>query len=246
METQTIRIAMWAGPRNISTTMMRAFENRPDTAVCDEPFYAYYLKETGANHPMREEVLATLPQSWQGVADLLNGPAPGGATIFFHKHISYHFAVGDELPLDWIYQQRTFLLIRNPRAMVASYVKKFTDVAPIADSLVVQRRIYDDLSAKGLDCPIVDATDILKNPEMMLKRLCEALRIEFSPSMLNWPAGTRDSDGIWGPHWYDAVIKTTGFKPYEEREISLSPQLEEVADDCAAPYNYLHQRRLQP
>ena len=240
----TIQIGMWTGPRNISTTMMRSFENRPDCGVIDEPFYAYYLKKSGADHPMRAEILGALPQDWRDVADLLNGPAPGGENLFFHKHISYHFSVEGELPLDWIDSQRTFLLIRDPRAMVASYAKKFPDVAPIAQSLAVQARIHDYLSKTGKPCPIVDATDILKNPEGMMRALCDALDIPFTENMLLWPEGARATDGVWGPHWYDAVTKSTGFKPYQEREIDLSPELEKIADDCAAPYQDLYKQRI--
>ncbi|MFP4002617.1 MAG: HAD family hydrolase [Alphaproteobacteria bacterium] len=240
----TVRINMWAGPRNISTTMMRAFENRPDTAVLDEPFYAAYLQASGAEHPMREEILASLPRSWAGVVDLLDGPVPHGRDIRFHKHIAYHIADA-ELDLDWLLRQRTFLLIRDPRAMVASYVKKFDDVAPITASFEVQIRIFEFLSAHGISCPVVDASDVLKAPRAMLTALCHALGIPFTDKMLSWPPGPRESDGVWGPHWYDAVTKSTGFKPFEARQISLAPELAALARTCAGPYEFLHERRLK-
>ena len=219
---------------------------RDSTNVIDEPFYAYYLKQSGADHPMGDEILSALPQKWQGVADLLNGPAPENAPVFFHKHISYHFAEGGELPLDWIDGQRTFLLIRDPRAMVASYVKKFPDVAPITMSLDVQTRIHKHLTNAGKPCPVVDATDILKSPAAMLKKLCTALDIPFTEKMLAWPKGQRSSDGIWAPHWYDAVMDSTGFKPYAEKNIELTPELEGFAEQCAAPYQHLYENRLLP
>lgn len=241
---ETIRIGMWAGPRNISTTMMRAFGNRPDTEVIDEPFYAAYLAASGARHPMREEILDSLPRTCHAVAQMLNGPPPGGADIWFHKHIAYHAAELEGFTLDWLLRQRTFLLVRNPRAMVASYVKKFDDVAPIVTSLDVQTRIHDFLAGRGLACPVADAADILKAPEPMLTRLCAALDIPFSEKMLSWPPGPRASDGVWGPHWYDAVIRSTGFKPYEPREVRLTPELEKIAAACTGPYERLHAQRL--
>lgn len=244
MTTSPVRIGMWAGPRNISTAMMRAFENRPDTAVLDEPFYAAYLQASGARHPMREEILASLPRSWADVVDLLNGPVPHGRAICFHKHIAYHIADA-ELDLNWLLRQRTFLLIRDPRAMVASYVKKFGDVAPITASFEVQIRMFEFLAAHGLPCPVLDASDVLKAPRAMLEALCNALGIPFTDDMLSWPPGPRDSDGVWGPHWYDTVMKSTGFKPFEAREISLTPELADIAHACAGPYAFLHERRLK-
>lgn len=238
-----IRINMWAGPRNISTTMMRSFENRPDTDVIDEPFYAYYLKETGAPHPMRAESMAALPQTFEGVVDLLTAPE-AASPVIFHKQIAYHFLDERQLPLDWLDGQRTFLLIRDPRAMVASYAKKFDDIAPITGSLGVQKRIFDHLTARGAPCPVVDAADILKNPEGVLRALCAALDLAFVGDMLSWPAGRRASDGVWGPHWYDAVEQSTGFRPYVEKTIDLTAAQEEIADACAPGYRFLHGRRL--
>ncbi len=238
-----IRINMWAGPRNISTTMMRSFENRPDTEVIDEPFYSYYLTESGAAHPMRAESMAALPPTFQGVVDLLTAPG-AAAPVMFHKQIAYHFLDERELPLGWLTGQRTFLLIRDPRAMVASYAKKFDDIAPIIGSLRVQSRIFNYLADDNAPCPIVDAADILKNPDGMLRALCAALNLPFTEKMLSWPAGRRASDGVWGPHWYDAVEESTGFRPYVEKTIDLTPAQEEIAEACAPGYRFLHERRL--
>ncbi len=244
--TEPIRVAMWAGPRNISTTMMRSFENRPDTTVVDEPFYSYYLTRTGADHPMREACIAALPPTFEGVVALLNGPALEPASVVFHKHIAYHFSAGEELPLDWTDAQRTFLLIRNPRAMVASYARKYDDVAPIVNSLKVQRRIFERLNAKDRRCPVVDAADILKDPEAMLRALCAAIEIPFTEKMLSWPKGRRASDGVWAPHWYDAVEQSTGFRPYVETSVSLTPRLEAIAEACEEDYTMLRLSRILP
>ena len=233
-------IAMFSGPRNISTTMMRAFENRLDTVVFDEPFYACYLKESGAPHPMRDEVLAAQSSDWDVVAKELHAAATNRG-IQFQKNIAFHFA-GDA-PLDWIDGARVFHLIRNPRAMVASYAKKYDDVAPIIDSYRMQR-VIDDRA--GGDCPVIDADDVLKNPDGMLRALCDTLGIPFDRAMLSWPAGPRDSDGVWAPHWYDAVWGSTGFNAYEEKPFDLSPSLEDAAAACMGDYEFFHSRRLQP
>ncbi len=233
-------IAMFSGPRNISTTMMRAFENRRDTTVFDEPFYACYLKESGAPHPMREEVMAAQSGDWADVADELRAATPSGDGIQFQKNIAFHFA--DNAPLDWVGDAKIFHLIRDPRAMVASYVNKYLDVTPIVESYRIQRII--DGHAGG-DCPVIDAADILKNPKQALRRLCAALDIAFDPAMLSWPAGPRDSDGVWAPHWYDAVWASTGFKLYEEKVVDLAPTLENAAMACMNDYRYFYERRLK-
>lgn len=234
-------IAMFSGPRNISTTMMRAFENRPDTAVFDEPFYACYLKDSGAAHPMREDILAAQSADWSAIAASLREAEPTGERIQFQKNIAFHFAGG--APLDWIDGARVFHLIRDPRAMVASYAKKYADVSPIVDSYLMQRAIDE---RAGGDCPVVDAADTLRNPEGVLRALCNALGVGFDSAMLSWPAGPRDSDGVWAPHWYDAVWASTGFKPYVEKPIDLSPALEDAAAACMADYEFFHRRRLIP
>lgn len=237
------RIAMWSGPRNISTTMMRAFENRPDTVVMDEPFYACYLKTSGADHPYRDETLSAMPASWRDVVRRLNAPLPADKTILFEKHIAYHYP--DAEPLDWLASHRTFLLIRDPRRMVASYAKRSVAISPIVDSYRVERRIYEFVAGSGRDCPVVDAGDILRDPEAMLRALCAALDIPFTKKMLSWPAGPRASDGPWAPHWYDAVYASTGFKPSAETAGGLAPELEEAASACRDDYEFLRTRRLR-
>lgn len=239
----SIRIAMWSGPRNISTTMMRAFENRPDTSVIDEPFYAAYLKASGAPHPYREETLAAGPADWREVVRRLEAPLPAGKTVLFEKHIAYHYP--DSEPLDWLASHRTFLLIRDPRRMVASFSRRSDTVAPIVDSYRVERRIHDFLSERSLACPIVDAEDIQRSPHVMLQAVCAALDIPFTGKMLAWPAGPRDTDGPWAPHWYDAVNTSTGFKPFVDTPVELPPELESAAASCSEDYRFLHERRLR-
>ncbi len=239
---KNIRIAMFSGPRNISTTLMRAFENRPDTRVIDEPFYACYLKETGADHPMREAVLASQPTVWQDVVSNL-GAHSHSENVVFEKHIAFHFV--DGAPLDWVKDTRAFILIRDPCAMVASYKNKYDDVSPIIESFKIQRHIYDGCIARDVPCPVVDASDILNQPSAMIHILCANLRIPFSPTMLSWPEGPRETDGVWAAHWYDAVQTSTGFRQFRETAPSLSADLEAVAEKCRPDYEFFHKRRIQ-
>lgn len=233
---------MWSGPRNISTTMMRAFANRTDTAAIDEPFYAYYLRSTGADHPHRAETLAAYPSDWAGVIDWIGTPPKDREKILFLKNIAYHLP--DDVDLSFMLPHRNFLLIRDPRAMVASFATKYDDVSPIVRSYELELRMAEYLDAKGAACPIVDAADITRAPGSMLSALCAALNVPFDARMLAWASGPRDEDGPWASHWYDAVWASTGFKPYVEKKLNLSRELDEIAQRSIAPYRQLYARRL--
>lgn len=242
-----VRIAMWSGPRNISTTMMRAFDNRADTAVVDEPFYAAYLLASGADHPYRNETLAaqplTVPAVLRALARPLSEFGKPDAHALFLKIIAYHLP--DDADLAFALGWRNFLLIRDPARMIASYLAKKGDVAPVVRSYAVSRRLHALLTERGLPCPVVDAADILADPPGILSRLCAALGVDFSPAMLRWPAGPRESDGPWAPHWYDAVRASTGFGPPVETSVSLSDDARRAAASCRQDYDFLHERRLR-
>lgn len=234
---------MWSGPRNISTAMMRAWENRGDTAVWDEPLYAYYLHRTGIAHPGAEEVIAAGETDWRKVVKEITGPVPGGRAIFFQKHMTHHLL--DEVDRGWLDELINCFLIRNPAEVVASYSR--TRENPVIEDVgvVQQAAIFDYLRAQKKRAPVVlDARDVLEDPEGMLKALCDTVGVEFTPRMLSWPAGPRESDGVWAKHWYDSVIASTGFMPYRQRPLRLSPELEAIVEDCEPHYRRLYDLRL--
>ncbi len=233
----TIRVAMWSGPRNISTAMMRAWENRPDTVVVDEPLYAAYLVRTGLDHPGRNEVIASQPTDPDEVVKMLT--SDDSAPVHYAKHMTHHLA--EDMSMDWVAQFRNVLLIRDPTEVVASYVRSRESCEPEDIGLLQQARLYDVLPAGS---PVIDATDFLRDPETHLRWLCDWLDIPFTERMLSWPEGLRDSDGVWAPHWYDAVARSTGFEPWRSREIELSPHDAAVAGACRPAYELLHARRL--
>ena len=238
-----IRVAMWSGPRNISTAMMRAWENRGDCAVSDEPLYAHYLDHTGLDHPAREDVIADGDTDWQRVVAALQGPAPGGVRVWYQKHMTHHLL--PHMDHDWIGGLRNVLLIRDPREVVASYVKSRATVTADDIGLPQQVALFDELSAAGSAPPILDAGDFLRAPEAHLRALCAWLSIDFTPRMLQWPKGPRDSDGIWAPHWYAHVWESTGFEAPVERDINLSGQAAEVAEACRPHFEKLHALRMR-
>ncbi|MFN7165013.1 MAG: HAD family hydrolase [Hyphomonas sp.] len=201
-----IRIAMWSGPRNLSTTMMRSFGARADTAVVDEPFYAAFLKATGLNHPMTEDILAAHEADPARVIAAMTGDVPDGKAIFYQKHMIHHM-VGT-IPMDWLDRiERHVLLVRHPARVIASYQRKMETLS--LEALGIPQQM--DLSRRLGTVPVIDADRVLENPEGVLSRLCTSLGIPFDPAMLRWPPGPRAEDGAWAPHWYDAVWASTGF-----------------------------------
>jgi hypothetical protein len=242
--TEAIRVAMWSGPRNISTAMMRSFENRPDTAVVDEPFYAAYLAETGLDHPMREEVLAAQPADWRAVVGQLTGPVPDGKPIFYQKHMTHHMLPG--MRLDWTAGCRNAFLIRPPEQVLASYARKRGEVSLADIGVQRQAELFDrEADRLGAAPPVIEAGDVLAGPRGMLSALCRTLGIPFSEGMLRWPAGPRASDGVWAPAWYDAVERSTGFEaPRRMGEVKLDVSLRQIADAARPHYERLAKHRL--
>ncbi len=238
-----VRVAMWSGPRNISTAMMRAWENRDDCAVSDEPLYAHYLSHTGLDHPGREDVIAHGETDWREVVAALTGPVPEGRPVWYQKHMTHHLLA--HIDHGWIAQLRNVLLIRDPREVVASYVKSRASVTAQDIGLPQQVALYEELSASGESPPIIDSGDFLRGPQAHLRALCMWLGIEFTPRMLHWPRGPRASDGIWAPHWYAHVWESTGFEAPAPREIELSGAAAEVAEECRPHYERLYALRMK-
>jgi len=240
---EPIRIAMWSGPRNISTAMMRAWGNRPGTFVIDEPFYAYYLKTSGKEHPGAHTVIAAGEMDWQKVVAQLTGPIPNGKSIFFQKHMTHHLL--SEVDRHWLAAMTNCFLIRDPREVIVSYVKKREDPALEDLGFVQQAEIFDFVRTRANSIPpIVDAKDVLENPERMLRLLCDAVGVEFSESMLSWPPGLRETDGAWAEYWYGEVARSTSFQPYRPSDAKLPAHLGKIHERCRECYERLYEYRL--
>jgi len=240
-----VRIAMWSGPRNLSTALMRSFENRTDATVVDEPFYAAYLAATGLAHPLREAVLAAQPTDWRQAVAALFAPQPEGRPVHYQKHMTHHMLPG--IGRDWIARCRNAFLIRPAEAVLASYTEKRAEVTLEDIGAVQQRELFErEADRLGRAPPVVDSQDLLADPPGLLRALCAALAIPFSERMLAWPAGPRASDGVWAPAWYDAVERSTGFAaPRPERAVPLDPHLARIADAARPHYERLAAFRLR-
>lgn len=243
MSVDPIRIAMWSGPRNISTAMMRSFENRPDAAVVDEPFYAVYLHQTGAQHPMREEVLASQPLDWRDVVSRLEGPVPKGRQVLYQKHMTHHML--PDIGREWISGMRNAFLIRDPKEVLLSYAEVRGMATPDDIGIPQQRELFERVAdSVGHAPPVVDSNDVLRDPKRLLTALCSELGIAFRNEMLSWPPGKRDSDGVWAPAWYASVEKSTGFAAPREHRVELPDELKRVADLVRGDYEWLAKFRL--
>lgn len=244
------RICMWSGPRNISTAMMRSWENRSDCEVIDEPFYAFYLAQTQSPHPMFEEVLASQSQSYDEVikgllidsASLYDSGShaikPTDTLIQYQKQMTHHMLKGCDMT--WTQGLSHCFLIRDPAQVVNSYTNS-RGVCSVDDiGIKRQYELYQEISTLSQqNIPVIDANEVLKAPENTLRNLCKVLGINFDLAMLKWPQGSRKSDGVWASHWYHSVEKSTGFAQYKDKPMKLNAQQQAVVDESMPFYEAL-------
>ena len=240
----TIRIAMWSGPRNISTAMLRSWENRPDTYVCDEPLYAHYLNETGIEHPGRKEVIESGETDWKKVTNELIEKNPENRMIFYQKHMTHHLLPNIEQ--GWMKKLKNCFLIRDPKEVILSYSKTRSEFTIEDIGILQQKEIFNYVvEMEGENPPIIDSKEVLENPKRILKALCKRLEIPFYKQMLKWPKGERDTDGIWGKHWYHNVITTSEFMRHQPKNEILDDCFEEIYEKCIPYYEKMHEMRIK-
>ncbi|WP_299964736.1 HAD family hydrolase [uncultured Roseobacter sp.] len=230
-----MRIAMWSGPRNLSTAMMYSFAARADFSVMDEPFYAPYLATTGIDHPMREAIISTHETDPNKVEEACS--APVDTPHIYMKHMPHHMCPG--FPMGWAESCVNIHLIRHPARVIASYAAKHENPTLADIAVVEQLALYEKLG--GI---VIDSTDIRADPEGMLRKLCDAIGLPFDTAMLRWPAGPRPEDGIWARHWYGAVHRSTGFAGAEGDLPVFEGAASEVLEAALPYYERLAARAL--
>jgi hypothetical protein len=231
---------MIASPRNISTALMYSFAQRKQTRVIDEPFYAYYLEETGVPHPGFDEILASLPSDPEEVIYRLKEKA--GKSHLFIKNMSHHI---EHLDLGFLLDHKVLLLIRDPKLQIASF-SKVIDKPELRDiGIAAQSGIYDFLVSRGRKVTLIDAGELLKDPKGILERTCSALDIAFEEDMLSWDAGPISEDGIWAKYWYLSVHQSTGFQPHREKEILLEGELLALYEQARPHYEKLFEHAFR-
>jgi len=240
----SLNIAMWSGPRNISTAMMYSFGSRSDCEVWDEPFYAFALQERGNDHPLRDEIIATYETRYEAIVARCLAPPPHGSHLFYQKHMTHHMLPGFDRR--WILKIANAFLIRDPLRVLASYARKWETVSLRDIGILEQWELFKLLAdVKGSPPIVIDADDVLRQPRGALRQLCRALGIDFSETMLSWPPGPKPWDGVWGRHWYNAVHASTGFdRPADAPPGSLPAELQRIAEEATPVYRRLHAHRL--
>jgi len=236
-------IAMWSGPRNISTALMRSFENRSNCFVSDEPFYSYFLHKTGLQHPLRDEIIKSGLINYNEIIKYITGPIPSSKKIWYQKHMAHHIL--PESDMNWIKNMKNCLLIRHPSEVILSYSKKNKINSIEQLGYLQQIKIYKILFEEiGTPPIIIDAQDLLQEPKKMLINICGNLRIKFDEKMLSWPLGSRKTDGIWGKYWYKQVEASIGFKPYIKTDRIIPSKYQIIYDKCMRHYDFLYQNRI--
>jgi len=244
MSDTPIRLAVWCAPRTISTALMRSWGNRVDTAVCDEPLYAHYLKETGLPHPGADEILAQGETDWHAAVRVLTGPVPGGRRIFFQKHMAKHLLPG--IDRGWLADLEHAFLIRDPRESLTSFHEVIPDPSLHDTGLAEQAELFVWLRERTGSIPVVvDSRDVLEDPRRVLGLWCERIGVPFDEAMLSWPPGPRETDGVWAPHWYANVERSTGFGPYRPKNRPVPDALRDVLTRCLESYEALARHRLR-
>ena len=229
-----MNIYMWSGPRNLSTALMRSFENREDTKVWDEPFYAYYLKETKKNHPLANEIINKNEKNLEKIIDLVTAEKD---FIYFQKHMSHHII--KKIPINWITKGINCFLIRHPKEVLLSYIQK-NDLIDSNDlGYPAQLRLFNYIKTSNKKILVIDAKDLSEKPEIILKKICKKINIPFTEKMLNWPKGNRDSDGIWEKIWYKNVKSSTSFNKILNKEYEIPKKYNHIYNECLKIYDQL-------
>jgi len=233
-----MRIACWSGPRNISTALMRSWSSREDSFVSDEPFYAYYLKERQLKHPMYREIIDYYPDKYNDVVRGITSEIPNGKKIWYQKHMAHHLI--DLSNIDWIKNFENCILIRHPKDVINSYVKKNTLNNIDELGYPQQYKIIKYLDSIGKKFIIIDSNILLNNPEKILSQWCNSIDLEFDISMLQWEKGNHPQDGIWWKHWYDNVVTTTHFQKFSKNQNELDQKYQSIYDEALDYYNKLY------
>lgn len=238
-----IRLAVWSGPRNISTTMMRSWGNRSDTFVCDEPLYAYYLNSTGKPHPGAADVISHGETDWRKAVHWLTGPIPEGKTVWYQKQMSHHLL--PEIDRTWLDNVTNAFLLRHPRDVLTSYLKIVPNPTFEDTGYPQQVEIFEWVRSRlGITPPVLDSRDILDDPRHQLGLMCDALGLDFQESMMEWEPGIRSTDGVWARHWYSEVETSTTFRPYKPKPDQVPPEYLPLYEQCLACYEKLYEHRL--
>lgn len=234
MTEKPIRLCVWSGPRNISTALMYSFAQRTDTTVYDEPLYAHYLVNTTAKdyHPGADDIIATMEKDGEKVVtDIILGPQP--TRVAFFKQMTHHLVGLDQ---SFMEQTVNVMLTRHPRDMLPSYAEQVSSPTLRDVGYKLHLDLVEYLRSLGQEPAVLDSEATLRNPQGVLKRLCERIGIPFDEAMLSWTAGSRPEDGIWAKYWYASVHRSTGFQAHNPKTEPFPERLKPLFDECMPYY----------
>ena len=238
-----MKIACWSGPRNISTALMRSWSSRNDTFVSDEPFYAYYLKETGLKHPMSEEIINYYPNNYNEVINSITKNIPESKKIWYQKHMAHHLI--HFINIDWVKNFHNCFLIRHPKDVINSYIRK-NQLNHIDELGYPQQwKLIDHLIENKKDIIVIDSSILLENPKKILNEWCKNLNIEFYETMLSWSKGPYPTDGIWWKHWYNNVINTNQFELFDKKSNTIPNKYQDIYNEALDYYEKLYYFAIQ-
>ena len=233
-----MKIACWSGPRNISTALMRSWSSRSDSFVSDEPFYACYLKEQQLKHPMYKEIIEHYPNKYEDVIRSLTSEIPNGKEHWYQKHMAHHLI--DLNNIDWIEKFQNCILIRHPKDVINSYIKK-NKLRKVEDlGYPQQYQIIQYLQDKGIVPIVIDSNILLNNPKNILSKWCDHINIKFDTSMLSWSRGSKSTDGIWWEHWYENVIDSTHFTHFKKKDIKIDQEFYPIYKESLEIYKKMY------
>ena len=232
-----MKVACWSGPRNISTALMRSWSSRDNVYISDEPFYACYLKEKKINHPMKNEIINLYQNSYTDVLKTITSNIPLNKKIWYQKHMAHHLI--DLENLEWLLELNNCLLIRHPKYVISSYLKKNSLNHASELGYMQQFQILNFLKKHKQEFVVIDSNILLNDPKKILSKWCKKIRIDYDSKMLSWKQGEHQYDGIWGKHWYNNVVKSTGFnKPYNKK-VTLDESYQQIYEESLFYYNQL-------
>ncbi|MFY0651292.1 MAG: sulfotransferase family protein [Cyclobacteriaceae bacterium] len=230
------RICLWSGPRNISTTLMYSFAQRPETKVVDEPFYAHYLKNSSAHtyHPGAEDILDLMENDGRKVVEMMMGNHD--KPVVFFKNMTHHLL---GLNRSFMKEVHNVILTRDPNEMLPSFTKVIENPTMTDVGYAQHTELLDFLVAHQIEPIVLDSKRILLNPEKALKELCQKLGIHFDKSMLSWEKGARPEDGSWAKYWYANIHNSTGFLTYKKKTAAFPEKLKPLLEECIPHYQRL-------
>jgi hypothetical protein len=233
----TLRLNVWSGPRNVSTALMYSFAQRPDTRVVDEPLYGHYLRVSGAAHPHAAEVMRQMDTDGERVVrETIFGDGFDRPVVFF-KQMAHHLV---DLDRGFLAQTANVLLTRHPRDVLPTLAVQLAQPTLRDTGYAAQVELLAELRALGQPGLVLDAAELLRDPESVLRQFCAGLGLDWEPAMLEWEAGPKPYDGCWAADWYENVHRSTGFAPYRPKEEPFPERLAPLLAECLPFYERLY------